>query len=78
MDNGCDKPPPPSSPVTKYTNCSTVDKPSTNNDALTAIALVGTVVLVSVCIFNGGSMWCFCGRRKSCRSNVKFNIDIGA
>ena len=21
-------------------------------------------------------MWCFFGRRKSCRSNVKFNIDI--
>ena len=52
VDNGCDKPPPPSSPVTKYTNCSTVDKPSTNNDALTAIALVGTVVLVSVCIYS--------------------------
>ena len=52
MDNGCDKPPPPSSPVTKYTNCSTVDKPSTNNDALTAIALVGTVVLVSVYIYS--------------------------
>lgn len=52
VDNGCDKPPPPSSPVTKYTNCSTVDKPSTNNDALTAIALVGTVVLVSVYIYS--------------------------
>ena len=52
MDNGCDKPPPPSSPVTKYTNCSTVDKPSTNNDALTAIVLVGTVVLVSVYIYS--------------------------
>ena len=52
VDNGCDKPPPPSSPVTKCTNCSTEDKTSTNNDALTAIALVGTVVLVSVCIYS--------------------------
>ena len=52
VDNGCDKPPPPSSPVTKYTNCSTEDKTSTNNDTLTAIALVGTVVLVSVCIYS--------------------------
>ena len=41
-----------SSPVTKCTNCSTEDKTSTNNDALTAIALVGTVVLVSVCIYS--------------------------
>ena len=52
VDNDCDKPPPPSSPVTKCTNCSTEDKTSTNNDALTAIALVGTVVLVSVCIYS--------------------------
>ena len=52
VDNGCDKPPPPSSPVTKCTNCSTEEKPSTNNDALTAIALVGTVVLVSVYIYS--------------------------
>ena len=52
MDNGCDKPPPPSSPVTKCTNCSTEDKTSTNNDALTAITLAGTVVLVSVCIYS--------------------------
>ena len=41
-----------SSPVTKCTNWSTEDKTSTNNDALTAIALVGTVVLVSVCIYS--------------------------
>ena len=52
VDNGCDKPLPPSSSVTKCTNCSTEEKPSTNNDALTAIALVGTVVLVSVYIYS--------------------------
>ena len=52
VDNGCDKPPPPSSPATKCTNCSTEDK---EDNTSTAIAIVvGSAALVGICIYATG------------------------